>query len=373
MRHIVYRSHLLWSACLVGCFGLGIALPALATNYTVSTTDDEADSSPSCTTGSSTDCSLREAIRASNSNSGSDTITIPAGTYRLSLTGANEDSAATGDLDVTDTTGTLTITGAGSTTTLIDGNSANNSTDDRVFDIASSADLTMTDVTVKGGTIDGAAGRGAGIRINGSSTIALSDIIISGNTFTNTDSFTFSNGAGLYCTGTTTLTLTDSTISDNGSSTEDIDGGGAYIDINCDADFDTVTIDGNAGKQRGGGLHILPSTSLTKTFTNLTVSNNTGNVGGGIFMIGSSTSDIPIVLTNSTINANTALSYGGGIELLANTHATNLTVTNNTTVGHGGGIFIYNETYVDVIVAFSTIVNNTANSDGSGGDDGGGI
>src|SRR5262249_51788819 len=41
--------------------------------------------------------SLREAIIAANTNPGPDTIVLPAGTFNLSIFGANEDAAATGD------------------------------------------------------------------------------------------------------------------------------------------------------------------------------------------------------------------------------------------------------------------------------------
>ena len=69
---------------------------------TVTTTDDELNSDG--------DCSLREAIQAANTNAavdacnphiGAETITVPAGTYTLSIAGANEDANATGDLDIT--------------------------------------------------------------------------------------------------------------------------------------------------------------------------------------------------------------------------------------------------------------------------------
>src|SRR5262245_1907614 len=55
-------------------------------------------------------CTLREAVIAANTDaavdacaagSGADVITVPAGTYVLTLVGAGEDGAATGDLDLT--------------------------------------------------------------------------------------------------------------------------------------------------------------------------------------------------------------------------------------------------------------------------------
>jgi CSLREA domain-containing protein len=70
--------------------------PTPPTNIVVNTTDDELNGDG--------DCSLREAIQAANNDtavdacpagSGGDTITIPAGTYTLSITGAGEDANAT--------------------------------------------------------------------------------------------------------------------------------------------------------------------------------------------------------------------------------------------------------------------------------------
>ena len=65
-------------------------------------------------------CSLREAIINANGDdatwpdcpagSGPDSIVLPAGTYALAIPGTDEDSAATGDLDIL---GDLTLVGAG--------------------------------------------------------------------------------------------------------------------------------------------------------------------------------------------------------------------------------------------------------------------
>jgi hypothetical protein len=43
--------------------------------------------------------SLRSAVQAANSNPNGDTIVLPSGTFTLTIKGANEDNAATGDLD----------------------------------------------------------------------------------------------------------------------------------------------------------------------------------------------------------------------------------------------------------------------------------
>src|SRR6516162_5801277 len=63
--------------------------------------------------------SLRSAIMAADARGGNNTITLPSGTFLLTIPGAGEDAGATGDLDIT---GNLTIKGKGPAGTIIDGN-----------------------------------------------------------------------------------------------------------------------------------------------------------------------------------------------------------------------------------------------------------
>ncbi len=97
------------------------------------------------------DCSLREAIVATNLNAGADTITLPAlgVPYTLTIPGADEDLGATGDLDITDD---LTINGAGSATTIIDACDSSGgpcSGSDRVFHVRlASGTVSISGVTI---------------------------------------------------------------------------------------------------------------------------------------------------------------------------------------------------------------------------------
>ena len=92
-----------------------IVLPSQvkAATFTVNSTGDATDANPGDgvaeTAPDNGVCTLRAAIQEANALAGADTINLPAGTYTLSIAGANEDAAATGDLDITDN---LTITGA---------------------------------------------------------------------------------------------------------------------------------------------------------------------------------------------------------------------------------------------------------------------
>ena len=93
------------------------------------------------------DCSLREAVIAANSIPGADVITLPSGTYILTISGTNEDNAATGDLDIKDN---LTLSGAGANMTIINGGGI-----DRVFQISSNVIVSISNLTVSGGVLTG--------------------------------------------------------------------------------------------------------------------------------------------------------------------------------------------------------------------------
>ena len=71
--------------------------------------------------------SLRSAIMAADAKGGRNKIILPPGTFKLTIAGAGEDHAATGDLDISSN---VTIKGKGSTRTIIDGNHI-----DRVFQV----------------------------------------------------------------------------------------------------------------------------------------------------------------------------------------------------------------------------------------------
>ena len=117
---------------------------------------------------------FREAVIEANSNAGADLITVPAGTYSLSIPGSGEGAAATGDVDITDD---VTIIGAGAGQTIIDATGLT----DRVFHVVQSGPeplrVTLGGVTIAGGSdVD----RGAGL-FNRGGTVTVQDSEITGN------------------------------------------------------------------------------------------------------------------------------------------------------------------------------------------------
>jgi len=271
---------------------LGPAMPVRAASeatITVNKTNDELNSDG--------DCSLREAVRAANTNhsvdaclaggSGTDTIILPVGSYQLGIAGVNEDSAVTGDLDVT---GYLVIQGAGRDLSVIDGNAI-----DRVFHVIAGATMGISHLTIQNG-VAGAGLRGGGAILN-QGILTLQDVILKENS-------SLSVGGGIDNLGT--VTVTDSSIHNNQAE----DGGGIFNSEGGMLFIYSSTLSGNtASTDRGGGL----DNSGSGTLENVTISDNTAQVGGGIFSDGEFLS-----VLNSTIVINKALavplSNGGNIQ-----------------------------------------------------------
>jgi CSLREA domain-containing protein len=143
MRFARVLQFLLAVVCMGGIFAAQTLVRAADTPtiYNVNTTADEIDE-----TCDNSHCSLREAIIAANAialTSPTPTINLIPGTYTLTLTGANEDQAQTGDLDIWRSMN-LRTTGI----VVIDGNQT-----DRIFDLHYGK-LDVQDMTLQHGSAD---------------------------------------------------------------------------------------------------------------------------------------------------------------------------------------------------------------------------
>ena len=266
-------------ATLLASMGLWLALPATAgaATITVTTTAD--------VMANDGECSLREAVIAANtdaavdtcaagSSSDLDTILVPAGHYALAIAGADEDDAATGDLDITGDTGIegdFAAGGAGAT--IIDGGGL-----DRVFDVhADPGRVVFRHVTITGGsTVDG----GGGIRSSTDETadddqcvaghdVLLANAVISGN------QAAFGGGVAVgICAG---LEGEWSSIVDNVATGF---GGGIATDVLSSIVMRTSTISGNLAGSTGGGVAATGILLGTLTFSD--VVDNEAEVGGGL-------------------------------------------------------------------------------------------
>jgi CSLREA domain-containing protein len=296
-------SIIVLSVLLTAIVGYLTAVPrpaAAMVTFTVNTILDTPDASPG--DGVCADvllqCSLRAAIMESNHSPGAHTISVPAGTYLLTLGPFDDDfnflgaAEASGDLDILNNN--LTIVGAGSASTIIDGNGI-----DRVIEVNSSAaggpaiDVTLQDLTVRNGNAptapSGFRELGGGVRFDGTDnatthlpmgTLTITNCVITANTAASqgggvqvqfgslimTGSVVSANtslqaaGGGLAydggsALGLRTLQVTNSTFSGNRTPRVTFgNGAGMSIGGNANKSVNYNVFTGNAAAARGGGV-----------------------------------------------------------------------------------------------------------------------
>ncbi|MGB0121696.1 MAG: right-handed parallel beta-helix repeat-containing protein [Solirubrobacterales bacterium] len=229
---------------LLGMFLLA-GTPAQAAVIDVNTTADQ--------TGMAPGCSLRQAIRAADldyvqggcpAGIGSDTIRLPGGIYKLTIPGTSESINEKGDLNVQGM-GALTIIPATASPVVIDAGGL-----DRVLQHGGPGQLTLKDLTIRGGHLEPNAD-GGGI-LNEGGLLELDGVTVSGNSALN------GAGGGIY--NETSVSIVNSTISGNSSK----QGGGGYFGTMASiGNLRSVTIFGNtadsAGTNSGNGGGIASS------------------------------------------------------------------------------------------------------------------
>jgi len=278
-------------------------------------------------------CTLREAITNANLPAGGDstsgdcdpgsigidTITIPAGTYTLELTGGgeayNDNDNAINDLDITND---IKINGDATNTTTINGGGI-----DRVIHTGGTSIVTINDLTITGGEI-GTLGQlsssgsfGGGIYRQSSGNMTLTGVTISNN-------LAGHRGGGLENGNVAgILTLTNCIVSGNES-----DWGGGIVS----GDLNTTTIINNS------------------TFSDNTAHGNGGGNGGGLNIYNGT-----MTVNNSTFTGNHGPGDGAGMANQDTLIVNNSTITGNATAGNGGGIYTYGGT---TTISNTTIANN---------------
>ncbi len=262
---------------------------------------------------------LRGAIIAANRIGGNNTIILGQPfsqrrnnnqwTFRLTIPGADETNARTGDLDIT--RGNLTIISAVPNVT-IDATGLG----DRVFQVLLPARLTLENLVIKGGTAPGngsfADGESGGAIYN-NGTLVLKNCIVIGNSSGN-GGYSFGGGAnggdggGIYNNGT--LTMDNCVVTENicGTGTDGLAGNGGNggngggIFNSGKMTLNNCIIGSNSGGQGTDG----GSPSGWITVGTPAGPGGTGGSGGGICNVGE------IELNFSTVNANNSGNGGSG-------------------------------------------------------------
>ncbi len=305
--------------------------------------------------------SLREAIYLANLNPGPDIVSVPTGTYKITIAGDGEDADATGDFDVLDN---LTIQASSSSAKpIIDGNGL-----DRVFNIPSSHNgisLTLSGLTVTGGIAEragGDAGNGGGVDAESTGNkLTFTNTTITGNIATSPGS---GEGGGVYNLAGD-IVLNGSHV-DNNHAAANVsgDGGGIYL-AGGPAVLSITnksTVNNNSAYNSGGGIEDLSTNAFTVTDSQ--VNNNHAGTGGGGALVNSQM----ITITNSSFTGNTSGGDGAGLDddfggtggVITLTKAT---FSTNSAVGDGGGMEADDS---QVIISGSTFSGNTAGGSGGG-------
>jgi predicted outer membrane repeat protein len=282
----------------------------------------------------------------------------------------------------------LTINGPGANLLTVQRSTAGGTPEFRIFSIASGADVTISDLTIRNGrgynsggilnngatltvnncvlTANSAGGYGGGgIMNDGSSANAslnVNNCVFDGN------SADFQGGGILNFTTSSTsanLTVRNCTVGNNSAQ----DGGGivSYPGFNgtATAIVSNTTMTGNSAEfGRGGAIHNdspVVGGSATLTVSNCTISGNSAHFYGG--GVGNSAGIVQI--SNCTLSGNSASGSGGGISTEyddAQVYISNCTLSGNSADVYGGGI--YSQERVTVAVTNSTLSGNSANSGG---------
>lgn len=282
--------------------------------FTVNSTIDATDVNPGdgvCETAVGNGvCTLRAAIQETNALSGTNIVYLPGGIYALTISGRNEDGAATGDLDVRRD---VNIVGENTTTTIIDGNDL-----DRIFHIHPNTNVNISSVTITNGH---ASGDGQG---------------------------SLGFGGGIFNQGT--LTLEGIYLAHNVVDGKINSMGGGLVNVFV-AEIINSTINNNSSNTIGGGI----TNDGIITLTNSTITeNNALSSGGGISLRGGSKTTV----INSSIISNTAATQGGGIHSYSYSGEIHLEVFNSTVsnnqayYGQGGGLYIG-------LISFASLTNST--------------
>jgi len=287
-------------------------------------------------------CTLRAAVMEANASISADTITLPAGTYTISIANSagDENGALTGDLDITDD---LTINGAGAAATIIDGGGL-----DRLLHInpngsTTALSVSLADLTIQNGSVGSSASfiNGGGI-FDGSfsDTLSLGNCTITGNSSS-------SEGGGIFSYGT--LNVTGGTITGN-TATGGVGGGISGVNLN----LTSTSVTNNSSSGDGAGIH----TDGTTTITGATITGNSTTSGRGAAVAVRG----PAVITDSDLSNNTASSKGGATFNHDSLSIINCTLNNNSSGWKGGAI--YQDEDGDILIKDSMFDGNTADGDG---------
>jgi hypothetical protein len=280
------------TVALLGLAMLVSAAPAQAATFTVTTTADTAGAS-GCT---ATLCTVRTAIAAAaaNGNGADDVIVLQGLTYAV--------NAASGALTVPTGATRITIQGTGANATAIQSPGTI-----RALVIGSSAGVTVTGLTLRGGTIT--SGQGGDVLVSSQASATFNRVRITGGSAP--------QGGGIGALGAGSLTIQSSLIDGNtatGTALTDI-GGGLYVQGQTTATTITLqdsTITANSARN-GAGIGMVNNTGQPPVLRGVTLARNNARAGTGIGIGGIYSGNTNARFQGSIVAGNTTtINLGGG-------------------------------------------------------------
>jgi CSLREA domain-containing protein len=302
-----------------------ITVLAAGAAFAVNSTADAVDASPgdgTCAAAGGA-CTLRAAIQESNALSAtSHVITLPAGTFTMTISGRDESAGATGDFNVRSF---VRIVGAGAALTIIDGAGL-----DRVFQTTPTSGLSLADLTIQNGNPGSALG--GGILSGGGASLTLTRVTVKSNT-------TSLSGGGVAAITSKAVLVTDATITQNSSGS----GGGLYLN-SVTAMIRRTAVAGNTATSSGGGVYAFAS--ILNMAGDAVTANTSTFSGGGVYLTSSSAPQV-VSIANTTISGNSTTFSGGAlyvtggniVALINNTMASNAS-------GFDGAVTVFGQTQV---------------------------
>ncbi len=284
------------TALASGGVGLGFAAPTavgvagcVKPTFVVDSTADSVDANPGdgIVADSLGRATLRAAVMEANASPCGAIIDLSAVSVTLAIPGAFEDGSTTGDLDIASE---VSIFGAGRDVTRVSGNGL-----DRVFDVRPGGSLTLSDLEVSGGLVNGSSG--GGIRSDGGS-LVLTRVLVESNQSP--------GGAGGVSNRGGELVAVDTEVRFN---TGDAGTGGLVSAFNVQQPTTLLArclIRSNSTRGNAGGIR---ASSGTMDLVNVTISGNGADEnGGGLVADGGAV----VTLDHCTVASNQADADGDG-------------------------------------------------------------
>ncbi len=322
------KSHFLLRWIASSSFLILATLGAHPANFTPTVTTDLPISSTAVVnssgqiTNQGNAITLRSAVIAANAAGGTNSITLGAGTYQLTIPGTGETASSgdstIGDLDIlapASGRNTLTVQGTGAASTTIQQTSGI----DRIFDahpvnLAGSVTFNLSDVTLKAGNLIASSG-GAILAGRAGDVTSVSNSVFDGNSAPNSGAISQSSSLVAHDLIITNCRFTNNTATSGGPGAVNYNGVGTVNITGCTFSGNTAATQGGAINITGGGTGPVTVNILRNAFLNNTA-NGTQFGGAAVAVVNAQTININFnrLIGNTSPSLNTTLTpnFGDG-------------------------------------------------------------